>query len=135
MVGQKNIKRVISSLLFPPCSEIMYHEGILLKNQRYIVSTILCSEMKSIMHEVHFRLENWKKWSYQAHFWPLINNMLTRYSSPYPLLASTKLTNQAPNEKSKIRNINFVMAPIPEENAQHSCLNCNRKNHFKVCCP
>ena len=86
------------------------------------IHTILCSEMKSIIHEVHFRLENWKKWSYQAHFWPLINNMLTRYSSPYPLLASTKLINQAPNEKSKIRNINFVMAPIPEENAQHSCV-------------
>ena len=28
------------------------------------------------------------------------------------------------------------MVPIPEENAQFmECLNCNRKNHFKVCCP
>ena len=42
-------------------SEIMYHEGILFKNQRIIVPTTLCSEIKSIIHQGHFGLQNSKK--------------------------------------------------------------------------
>ena len=55
-------------------SEIMYHEGILLKNQRIIVPTTLCSEMKSIIHQDHFGIENLKKCASQALFWSLINS-------------------------------------------------------------
>ena len=55
-------------------SEITYHEEILLKNQRIIVHTTLLSEMKLIIHQEHFRLENLKKCAHQALFWPLINS-------------------------------------------------------------
>ena len=55
-------------------SEITYHEEIFLKNQRIIVHTTLLSEMKSIIHQEHFRLENLKKCAHQALFWPLINS-------------------------------------------------------------
>ena len=55
-------------------SEITYHEGILLKNQRIIVPTTLRSEMKSIIHQGHCRLENSKKRARQVLFWPLINS-------------------------------------------------------------
>ena len=42
-------------------SEITYHGGILLKNQRIIMSTTLRSEIKLIIHQGHFGLENSKK--------------------------------------------------------------------------
>ena len=68
-------KHQVPKELFPyysHCSEIMYLEGILLKNQRIIVPTTLCCE--SIILQGHFGLENLKKCTRQALFWPLINS-------------------------------------------------------------
>ena len=45
-----------------------------MKNQRKIVPTTLRFEMKSIIYQGHFGLENLKKRARQALFWPLINN-------------------------------------------------------------
>ena len=75
MVGQNNIKYLKSYFhYYSHRSEITYHEGILLKNQRMIVPTTLRSEMKSIIHQGHFGLENSKKIACQALFGPLINS-------------------------------------------------------------
>ena len=57
-------KHQVMKELFPYYShrsEITYHGGILLKNQRIIVSTTLRSEIKLIIHQGHFGLENSKK--------------------------------------------------------------------------
>ena len=43
-------------------------------NQRIIVPTTLHSEMKSVIHQGHFGLENLKKHARQALFWLLINS-------------------------------------------------------------
>ena len=54
-------KHQVPKELFPYYShhsEITYHEGILLKNQRIIMSPFLCSKMKLIIHQGHFGLEN-----------------------------------------------------------------------------
>ena len=70
-------KHQVPKELFPYYShhsEITYHEGILLKNQRILVPTTLRSEMESIIHQGHFGLENSKKRACQALFWPLINS-------------------------------------------------------------
>ena len=70
-------KHQVPKELFPYYShrcEITYHEGILLKNQRIIVPTPLRSEIKSIIHQGLFGLENSKKRARQALFWPLINS-------------------------------------------------------------
>ena len=61
-----NAKRGIS--YYSHRCEITYHEGILLKNRRNIVPTTLHSEMKSIIHQGHFGLENLKKLARQALF-------------------------------------------------------------------
>ena len=69
-------KHQVPKELFPYYShrsEIMYHEGILLKNQRIIVPTTLRSEMKSTIHQGYFRLENLKKRARQVLFWSLID--------------------------------------------------------------
>ena len=51
-----------------------------------------------------------------------------------------KPRHQAPNEKSKdiIKKCKFFNGSHPRGKCpayEKSCLNCNRKNHFKVCCP
>ena len=64
-------KHQVPKELFPYYShrsEIKYHEGILLKNQRIIVPTTLHSEVKSITHQGYFGLENSKKRARQALF-------------------------------------------------------------------
>ena len=64
-------KHQVPKELFPYYShrsEITYHEGILLKNQRIILPTTLCSEMKSIIHQAHFGLGNSKKCAGQSLF-------------------------------------------------------------------
>ena len=57
-------KLEIPKELFPSYShrsEITYHEGIILKNQKIMVTTTLCSGKKSIINQGHFGLENLKK--------------------------------------------------------------------------
>ena len=83
-------KHQVSKELFPQYShsgEITYHKGILLKNQRIVVPTTLRSEMKSIIHQGHFGLENSKKSARQALFCPLINiemeNMIKKLSNMF----------------------------------------------------
>ena len=49
-------------------SEITNHEGILMKKQRIIVSTIIHAEMKLIIHQGFFKLENSKNRARQALF-------------------------------------------------------------------
>ena len=51
-----------------------------------------------------------------------------------------KPCHQVPNEKSKeiIKKCKFCNASYPRGKCPacgKSCLNCNGKNHFKVCCP
>ena len=46
---------------FTHCSDISYHERLLLKDQRIIVPSALRSEMKSILHQGHLVIENYKK--------------------------------------------------------------------------
>ena len=57
-------------------SAISYPEGLLLKDQRIIVPSALRSEMKSILHQGHLGIENYKRRARQALFWPLINKEL-----------------------------------------------------------
>ena len=69
---------------FTHCSDISYHEGLLLKDQRIIVPIALRSEMKSILHLGHLGIENCKKRARQALFWPLINKELEDMISKCP---------------------------------------------------
>ena len=75
-----------------------------------------------------------------------LGNIPARFSSPHPPTTSTKLTNfgnlftklPMSNSKEAVTKCKFF-------NGSHhggkcpayrkSCLSCNRKNHFKVCCP
>ena len=77
-------------------SEIMYHEGILLKNQRIIMPTNLGPEMRSIIHQGHFGLENSKKRARQALSWPLINNEIEDIIKNCPTCLTSR--NRQPSE-------------------------------------
>ena len=73
MIGKYRIPKE----LFPYYSHrsrITYHVGILLKNQKIMAPTTLCSEIKSIIHQGHFGPKNSKKHARQALFWPLIQS-------------------------------------------------------------
>ena len=87
-------------------SEITYHEGILLKNQRIIVATTLRSSMKSIINQGHFGRENSKTRARQSLFWPLINSEIENMIKNCP----TRLTfcNWQPSEPT-------IKHPVPEE--------------------
>ena len=65
-------------------SDISYHEGLLLKDQRIVVPSALRSEMKSILRQGHLGIENCKKRARQALFWPLINKELEDMISKCP---------------------------------------------------
>ena len=65
-------------------SDISYHEGPLLKDQRIIVPAPLRSEMKFILHQGHLGIENCKKRARQALFWPLIHKELEDMISKCP---------------------------------------------------
>ena len=55
------------------------------------------------------------------------------------LISSVNLVTKLPtkNQKRQLRNVNFAMTPIPEENAQdmENCLNCNQKTISKFAVP
>ena len=55
---------------------VTYHQGLFLKDQRLVVPSALRSEMKSILHQGHLGIENCKRRTRQALFWPLINKEL-----------------------------------------------------------
>ena len=44
-----------------PTTVILFCEGILLKNEQIIVPTTLRAEMKSLIHQGHSGIENYKK--------------------------------------------------------------------------
>ena len=44
-----------------PTTVILFCEGILLKNEQIIVPTTLPGEMKSLIHQGHSGIENYKK--------------------------------------------------------------------------
>ena len=102
-------KHQISKQVFPDYShrsEITYHEGILLKNERIIVPTSLRSKMNLIIHQRHFELENSKKRARQALFWPLINSEIEDIKKN----CATCLTfrNRQPSEPT-------IKHPVPQE--------------------
>ena len=53
-----------------------------------------------------------------------LENILARFSGPNPGPIFTKLINflnlVKKKKKKKLRNENFAMAPVPEENDQHT---------------
>ena len=77
-------------------SDISYHEGLLLKDQRIIVPSALRSEMKSILHQGHLGIENCKKRARQALFWPLVNKELKDMISKCPTCLTYR--NRQPSE-------------------------------------
>ena len=103
------VKHQISKKLFPYYSrhsEITYHEDILFKNQKIIVPTTLHSEIKSIIHQGHFRIENLKKHDCQAMFWPLINGEIEGMIKNYPTCLT--FPNQQPSEPR-------IKHPVPQQ--------------------
>eukprot|EP00794_Sanderia_malayensis_P014552 gene14552-16054_t len=54
-------------------SEIVYHEGLLLKGQRIIVPSSLRSTMKKIVHQGHNGMERCKSRARQSLYWPGMN--------------------------------------------------------------
>ena len=54
-------------------SEIVYHEGLLLKGQRIIVPSALRSKMKEIIHQGHNGMERCKYRARQSLYWPGMN--------------------------------------------------------------
>ena len=54
-------------------SEIVYHEGLLLKGQRIIVPSALRSKMKEIIHQGHNGMERCKYHARQSLYWPGMN--------------------------------------------------------------
>ena len=91
---------------YPHRSETTYREGILLKNQRIIVSTTLRPEIKSIIHQGHFGLENSKKRARQALFWPLINSEVEDMIKDCPTCLTFR--NRQPGEPA-------IKHSVPEE--------------------
>ena len=71
---------------FTHCSEISYHERLLLKDQGVIVPSAVRSEMKSKLHQGHLGMTNCKKRACQALFWPLTNKELEEMISKSPLV-------------------------------------------------
>ena len=64
-------KTLISHELHPHFthrSDISYHEGLLIKDQRIIVPSALRSEMKFILHQGHLGIENFKRRACQPFF-------------------------------------------------------------------
>ena len=55
-------------------SDIIFCEGILLKNERTIVRTTFQAEMKSLIHQGHIGNANFKKHVRQSLSWPLMNS-------------------------------------------------------------
>ena len=102
-------KHQVPKELFPYYShrsEITYHERILLKNQRIIVPTTLRSEMKSIIHQRHFGLENSKKRARQALFWPLINSEIEHMTKICPTCLAVR---------NRQRSELAIKHPVPQE--------------------
>ena len=84
----------------------------LLKDQRIIFPSALRSEMKYILHQGYLGIENCKKISRQAYFWPLINKELEDTISKSPTCQTYR--NRQPSE-----------APIKPEIRHHSWTKCD----------
>ena len=103
-------KEFLSYYSYP--SDITYHEGIPLRNQRIIVPTTLRSEMNSIIHKGHFGLENPKKRARQVLFWPLTNSKIVDMIKSCPICLN--LCNQQPSEPT-------IKYPVPQTLDQTRC--------------
>ena len=66
-------------------SDIIFCEGILLKNERIIVPTTLRAKVKSLIHLGNLGIENCKKRTRQSLFWPLMNSEIDNMIKKCPI--------------------------------------------------
>ena len=72
-------KHLIPTDLLPyytHCSDILFCEVILLKNDRTIERTTFQAEKKSLIHQGHIGITNFKKRARQSLSWPLMNSKI-----------------------------------------------------------